>query len=129
MYRREKYKPLRDKGFRCLAIVPKEMIESWLLADIRAINSLGDGSIHIDQSPNPESLWGVKDDPSSNYPKHYLRRNLERLGFEDNSGTFAQIAEKIDIEVLKRRCPESFGRFSADIQYFVAGENARRNQE
>ena len=32
---------LLSKDFRCLAIVPKEMIESWLLADITAINSLG----------------------------------------------------------------------------------------
>jgi hypothetical protein len=97
------------------------MTESWLLADIVAINSVGNGNIHIDLSPDPETLWGDKDDPNSNYPKNYLRRILQQLGLEANRNTYAQIAEKADIEVLKRRCPESFGRFYTDMQSFIAG--------
>jgi hypothetical protein len=102
-----------------LAIVPKEMIESWLLADVTAINSLGDGTIHADQSPNPETLWGNKDDPESNYPKNYLKRNLEELGVEFSNDTYARIAENTSIETLKRRCPISFGQFCTDMQSFV----------
>jgi len=119
----EEFEPLRNKGFNCLAIIPKEMIESWLLADVTAINSLGDGTNPVNQSPNPETLWGDKDDPNSNYPKNYLRRNLEELELENNRDTYAVIAKNIDIEVLKRRCPESFGQFYTDMQSFIAKEN------
>ncbi|MHB9291033.1 hypothetical protein Holit_00103 [Hollandina sp. SP2] len=107
-----------------LAIVPKEMTESWLLADVKAINALEDGTGHVNQSPNPETLWGNKDDPDSNYPKNYLKRNLEELGIDSNRDTYTKIAEKSDIEVLKRRCPESFGQFYADMQSFITGESA-----
>jgi hypothetical protein len=115
----EGFEPFRSKGFNCLAIIPKEMIESWLLADVTAINSLGDGTNPVNQSPNPETLWGDKDDPNSNYPKNYLKRNLEKFGLENTRETYAQIAENADIEVLKRRCPESFGQFYTDMQSFM----------
>jgi hypothetical protein len=109
---------------KSLAIIPKEMTESWLLADIKAINLLGDGTIHVDQSPNPETLWGNEQDPNSNYPKNYLKRNLEQLDFNlDNShDTYAKIAENTDVEVLKHRCPESFGQFYVDMQSFIPTE-------
>jgi hypothetical protein len=113
------FKPLKENGFRCLPIVPKEMIESWLLADVTAINSLGDGTIHVDQSPNPEGIAN---------PKDYLRENLKELGIEtdahNTSSVFIKIAENSDIEVLKRHCPVSFGQFYTDMQSFIAGENA-----
>jgi len=102
-----------------LAIVPKEMTESWLLADVKAINSLGDGTIHVDQSPNPETLWGDNLDPNSNYPKNYLKRNLKKLGVEYNSEACTYIAENTNIEVLKQRCHISFGQFYADMQAFI----------
>jgi len=107
-----------------LAIVPKEMTESWLLADVKAINSLGDGKTHVDQSPNPETLWGNTEDPESNYPKNYLKRNLEKLGVEYNSESCTRIAENINIEILKQRCPLSFGQFYTDMQSFVDTGNA-----
>jgi hypothetical protein len=108
---------------KSIAIIPKEMTESWLLADISAINSLGDGLHHVSMSPNPESLWGDEDDPASNYPKNYLKRQLEQLDMEADSKIYTEIAENIDIEVLKRRCPESFGQFYTDMQSFIAEEN------
>jgi hypothetical protein len=113
------FKTVLPDSINRLAIVPKEMTESWLLADVTAINSLGDGSIHVDQSPNPETLWGNKDDPESNYPKNYLKQNLEKLAVEYNSESCTRIAENTNIEVLKRRCPVSFGQFYTDIQYFI----------
>jgi hypothetical protein len=109
---------LRKEGYKCLAVVPKEMLESWLLADVKAINKLGDGKNPVNQSPDPETLWGDKNDPDSNYPKNYLLRDLKKLGFENNSDTYAKIAENADVEVLKRQCPKSFGQFCEDMQGF-----------
>ena len=96
-----------------LAIVPKEMIESWLLADVKAINLLSDGS-KVNQSPNPESI---------NDPKTYLKRNLAKIGVESNSIIYARIAENTDIDVVKSRCPESFGQFYTDMQSFIQETN------
>jgi hypothetical protein len=109
---------------KSLAIIPKEMTESWLLADVKAINLLGDGTVHVDQSPNPETLWGNEEDPNSNYPKNYLKRNLEQLGLnsDNNRDTYTKIAENTNVEVLKRRCPESFGQFYTDMQSFITTE-------
>jgi hypothetical protein len=111
---------------KSLAIVPKKMIESWLLADVKAINLLGDGTSHVDQSPNPETLRGNEQDPNSNYPKNYLKRNLEQLGLnlDNKRDTYAKIAENTDVEILKRRCPESFGQFYTDMQSFIPTETA-----
>jgi len=110
-----------------IAIVPKETIESWLLADVKAINSLGDGSIFVDQSPNPEDLWGDEKDGNSKHPKNYLIRDLEKLNIENNleayPAIYAQIAKKTNIDVLKRRCPKSFGQFHTDIQSFIPKES------
>ena len=109
-----RFQLLKENDFHCLAIVPKEMTESWLLADVKAINSLGDGSKNINQSPTPESI---------NDPKTYLKQNLAEIGVESNSITYAQIAENADIDVIKTRCPESFGQFCTDMQSFIIQEN------
>jgi len=107
------FKALRESGFHCIAIVPKEMTESWLLADVTAINSISEGSVN--QSPNPESL---------NDPKSYLKENLERLGVESNYDTYTQIAKNSCIDLLKRRCSESFGQFYKDMQLFIIENNS-----
>jgi hypothetical protein len=103
---------------KCLAIVPKKMTESWLLADVKAINSLRDVAKPVDQSPDPESLAD---------PKEYLKRNLEKLGVKTDSEhiriAYSQIAEKAEIEVVKRRC-NSFEKFCTDMQSFVTAGNA-----
>jgi hypothetical protein len=104
--------------FHCLAIVPKEMIESWLLADENAYPSVPNNP----QLPSkPEERWGQKDDPDSNHPYNYFVRVLSQFGLSDDRATYARIAEKSDINVLKRRCPESFGQFYVDMQKFIAG--------
>jgi len=112
------FRPLEGKGFRCLAIVPKEMIESWLLADGNAYPAKPERP----KLPfRPEGIWGQKQNINSNYPKHYLARVLAQFGLLGALDTYAQIAENIDIEILKNRCPESFGQFCADIQSFRLG--------
>jgi len=100
---------LRENSFFCLAIVPKEMIESWLLSDDNAYPS-------IPNNPKlplkPEELWGLKE--NSNHPYNYFVRVLDQFEMSGNRDTYAQIAEKTCIEVLKRRCPESFNKFYTD---------------
>jgi hypothetical protein len=113
------FQELKEKNsFHCLAIVPKEMIESWLLADENAYPS-------VPKNPKlpskPEDLWGNKDNP--NHPYKYFVRVLSQFNMSDNSDTYAQIAENTNIEVLKRRCPVSFGRFCTDMLSFVTGES------
>jgi hypothetical protein len=48
--------------------VARQMIEAWLLADDGILN------VPLPAGKAPEDLWGEKKDPSSNYPKHVLRR-------------------------------------------------------
>jgi hypothetical protein len=125
---RKKYQAVQDafsdagipSDIKALAIVPKEMTESWLLSDVKALNKLNPGrSSSVSLSPNPENLWGQKEDPESDYPKNYIRRNLEKLDAEINRDTYSQIAENSDIEVIRHRCPLSFGQFYADMQALI----------
>jgi hypothetical protein len=105
------FRSLQENGFFCLAIVPKEMIESWLLSDANAYPSIPNDP----KLPSkPEKLWGLKD--NSNHPYNYFVRVLAQFGLSDNSNTYAQIAEKTCIEILKRQCPESFDKFFTGTQ-------------
>jgi hypothetical protein len=108
-----------NDDMHCLAIVPKEMIESWLLADEKAYHSVS-GDLHLD--PHPEDLWGDKHIFLSNYPKNYFARVLSRLGITNDRNAYTQIAEKCDIDTLKARCPKSFGQFLMDMQTFIPKE-------
>jgi hypothetical protein len=118
---REVFKHIEKGGIKCLAIVPKETIESWLLADENAY-------LDIPKNPalpgKPEELWGDSHNPSSNHPKCYLFRVLEQFHLENDRDTYAQIAENSDIETLKRRCPDSFGQFHTDMQTFIIARAA-----
>jgi hypothetical protein len=106
-------------GFHCLAIVPKEMIESWLLADENAYPS----KPRDPKLPSkPEEIWGQRGDQNSNHPYHYFVRVLTQFRLADDRDTYTKIAENIDVEVLKRRCPESFGQFYYGIQFFIPNE-------
>ena len=109
------FKHLQEGGFFCVAIVPKETMESWLLSDDSAYPS----------KPNnpklplkPEKIWGLKDDANSNHPKRYIARVLAQFRLPNDGDTFAQIAEKTGIEALKRRCPESFSKFFHQLDLF-----------
>lgn len=108
------------ESYKCLAIVPKEMIESWLMADEQAYTSLFKFKPNKPTLPaKPEDVWGAKDDPDSDYPKHVIRRILGQYHLTPNRDTFAQIAELSNINTLKTRCPISFARFFAEMQVFL----------
>ncbi|WP_139691744.1 DUF4276 family protein [Sporolactobacillus terrae] len=92
-----------------IPVIPLRMLESWLLADP---NSFAQAFRRHIQLPNdPEYLWGDKHNPSSNYPKHVLKRVLSQLNQVPSNITFCQIVEHMDLETLKRRCPISFSPF------------------
>jgi hypothetical protein len=116
---REVFKLIEQSGINCLAVVPKETIESWLLADEHAYPE-----IPKDLPKKPEECWGDSHDPRSEHPKCCFVRVLEQLRLENNRDTYAKIAEKGDIETLKDRCPVSFGRFCADMQIFIHAVDA-----
>jgi len=110
------FKPLQEGGFSCLAIVPKETIESWLLSDDNAYPSVPNDP----KLPSkPEEIWGQKNNPASNHPHNYFFRVLTQFGLPCDRDVYAQIAEKSSIEILKCQCPESFGKFYADTQSFL----------
>ena len=114
---KEKFSDYASK-LSCLAIVPKEMIESWLLADEQAyVAAFGKKPEHLPK--NPEEIWGEKDKPDSNHPKRIMDRILGQYRKESTKYTYTEIAERCSIETLKIRCPKSFGRFYDDMQGFV----------
>jgi hypothetical protein len=102
------------------------MIESWLLADENAYPSIPNNP----QLPSkPEEIWGQKDDPNSNHPYNYFVRVLSQFGLSDDRGTYARTAEKSGVDVLKRRCSESFGQFYADMQTFAVDIKSALNEK
>ena len=110
------FKRLKNSGFNCLAIVPKEMIEAWLLADIKAYPQKP-------QKPalpfKPEELWGNKD--SKKHPKVCIAEVLKQFNLDPCSDVFFQIAEKSSVETLLKHCSVSFGKFYTDLQTFIRG--------
>jgi len=117
----EDFNSILPSSIKRIAIVPKEMTESWLLSDENAFPA-------IPKEPRlpakPEELWGQKNNPQSDHPYNYFVRVLTQFNLPDNHDTYTQIAEKTDIEILKRCCPKSFCLFHSDMQTFIPKEGA-----
>jgi len=101
--------------FNCMAIVPKEMIESWVLADKNAYPQEPKKPRLPDK---PEELWGKKD--SDKHPKKYLKKVLEQFHQTPSAEIFSELIEKSTLEIIKKRCPKSFGQFYDDAQTFFS---------
>jgi hypothetical protein len=105
----------------CLAIVPRHMTESWLLSDENAFKQVFKSKPAL--PPKPEETWGDKG--TAGHPKKYLERVLEKYHTTVSPEIYAEIAGRSDIEVLRKRCPESFDKkFYTDMQSFIAAETA-----
>jgi hypothetical protein len=114
-----------SKGMKCLPVVPKKTMESWLLSDDRAYPAIPENPPLPEE---PEELWGARGDSQSNHPKQYLKRVLQQFTIDDNSISYTQIAEASDLKTIQNRCPESFGRFYADMQsFFTAAPSVSLN--
>jgi hypothetical protein len=113
---KQDFQTIVSKGMIYIPIVPKKTMESWLLSDSFAYPSTPKKPPLPEE---PEEIWGAKGDSRGNHPKQYLKRVLQQFNKDDNSHSYTQIAEASDIEILRNRCPESFGRFYADMQSFI----------
>lgn len=110
----EYFTAAKEKGMKCLAAVPVHMTESWLLADARAFPRKPTNPA---LPPKPEAVWGKPG--SEKHPKRYLERVLTQFRMESNAAEMAEIAAKVDVEELMKKCPVSFGRFAEDMRDFV----------
>ena len=105
-----------DREEDSIPIIPVTMIESWILADEEAYYlTFGKYPEKVKLPKKPESIWGNKEEPKSDYPKRYLERVLEQFDKKSCREIFCEIAENSDIETLRKKCPLSFGRFYEDL--------------
>jgi len=104
------------------------MLEAWALGDAAAIEAAGGDVAKV--PAKPESLWGAKRDPQSDYPKHALARALGNDPSSDTtSNVFAIIAEAADPEVIARQCPISFTPFLAEAREALVQPVVREAEE
>lgn len=100
-----------------IPMVPLKMIECWLLADEKAFYKCFG---KVPKLPSaPELIWGEKGNPGSEYPKCYMVRAIKQASGGKTDGrreTFCRLAENMDIETLKERCPISFRTFFEDFR-------------
>jgi len=113
-----------QKGFESVTsvkgipMIPKTMIECWLLADEHAYQKLFKRKPQNPALPSkPEDLRGAKSEPESNYPKHVLRRVISQFHQVPDEYRLL-LAELSDPDVLKSHCPISYERFYQDILVF-----------
>jgi len=99
-----------------IPMIPKAMIESWLVADENAYLKVFGKKPSKPSLPNkPENLWGKKSDPESNYPKNVLKRIVSQFNREPEGWRYA-LARNSNSKTLLLKCPESYGRFLCDMQ-------------
>ena len=100
----------KEGEISCLAIVPMHMTESWLLSDADAFPS---NPCNPALPKHPEKTWGKKG--SDRHPKKYLERVLRQFNSQPCADTYSEIADKSCVEVIRKRCPISFGKLNDDI--------------
>jgi dihydrofolate reductase len=91
-----------------------ECIEAWALSD-------PDAWLHVfgrvpTLPAQPEVLWGNVRDPTSNHPKHVLRRCLTEIDRRPGGNAAARLLEHASLERIASACPRGFGRFVADLR-------------
>lgn len=100
-----------------IPMIPIRMIESWLLSDEGAYEKcFGRKPLNPHLPKNPELIWGKENDSNSDFPKCYLNRVLKQYNEVSSREVFNDIANNIDIEILKDKCCISFAKFYEDFQ-------------
>lgn len=104
---------LRRRGEEGAAIaICVEEVEAWLLADGGAmVRSFGRG-------PRGGLPGAPETEP---HPKEKLMEILDALGESggDRAEIYRKIAEKVDIDMLARRCPKGFGELRKALREFI----------
>lgn len=109
---------------RAAACIPVSASESWLLADPDAWAACGLGDAAM-LPPNPEIIWGAKDDQNSDRPHHFFRRLCKAVDRADDTNTRNLIASKTSVDTLSERCPVSFKPFADAISGCLAHVGCR----
>ncbi len=100
-----------------IPMIPKEMIESWLLADEESFKYLGGIPTKPRLPKKPEDIWGNRREPDCDHPKCYINRVLNQYYIKDKLlDVYHDIASKSRPDELRRKCPISYGRFYEDMQ-------------
>lgn len=104
----------RVDGVWDLPCVPMSASESWLLADDQAWAGMGLKKAAA-LPAYPERIWGQRDNPESDHPHQYFHRVCVAAGVEDSLEARVQVAERSDLDKVKKSCPVSFGAFVSDL--------------
>lgn len=115
----ERYQEVKNglNDVEAIPMVPLRMIESWLLGDKKALELALAVQIPLEKMPSsPELLWGAKDNPKSDYPKHYLTRLINKPA---NRELFVDIAKNAKVETMREKCPISYERFYEDFTSMI----------
>jgi hypothetical protein len=94
--------------------IAREMVESWLLADV----SLRKHPLPSDKQS--DDLWGAQNDPSSNYPKHVLNRCV----LMPREWTHRDAVEAFDPSRARSQSP-SLHAFMAEVEALADRHYAR----
>jgi len=94
--------------------IAREMVESWLLADVSLRKH------PLPSNKQCDDLWGAKDDPMSNYPKHVLRRCV----LEPRDWTHREAVEAFDPSRARSQSP-SLHAFMAEVEALADRHYAR----
>lgn len=104
---------MSELGSRAAVGVAREMIEAWLLADPDLLAQ------PLPHGKTCEGLWGAREDGSSNYPKHVLRRCvLDPRGWAHHDAIAAWDVDRA------RPNASSLGAFLAEVEQLAAGQGA-----
>ena len=112
----------RLRRLREIACVPMATSESWLLCSIEAWTYLGLSNIAL-LPRRPESTWGRPRDMDGHHPHIDFRRACDDAGIHDGPETRADLAERVDLGELRRKCPISYGAFTDDLTAAAAPQS------
>jgi hypothetical protein len=93
--------------------VAVEMVEAWLLADEQALNEALALTPPTAAIPDPEQLDGGP--RTEAYPKNVLRALMKRAGAVAGA-PYDEVAARVRIDVLERRCKLGFAPFAAEVR-------------
>lgn len=111
--------PAGNEDWEGIPMISLKMVECWLLSDKKAYKKcFGLEPAKVNLPSKPELIWGEKNNPSSDYPKNYMKRVLGQYHEEPDRERYAAIAEETSIDTLKEKCPISFKQFYEDFSEF-----------
>ena len=98
-----------------IPMIPIRIVENWILADSKNLTKVFHLKAKVEDFKNVELLWGDQDNPESDYPKCVLERIRGQADERYRTASPYEIALSADPEVIRKKCPHSFGRFYDDL--------------